>query len=89
MIYLLREKVVPAQMQEMLSEYESMVKIAVDIRRQTLAGGGEMHSDCEGALLADGSEQDDVWGANWYPARQAIEFESLVLQRKVTIYMSC
>ncbi len=78
MIFLLREKTTSAQVQEMLQEYESMVKIAVDIRRRILAGGGEMHADCEDALLAEGSEQDDVWGANWYPARQAIEFESLI-----------
>jgi len=52
----------------MLQAYESMIKIAVDIRRRVLAGGGEMDSDCEAVLLDDGSEQDDLWGANWYPA---------------------
>ncbi|MGB4978755.1 MAG: DUF5674 family protein, partial [Anaerolineae bacterium] len=39
---------------------------------------GEMHADCEALLLAEGSEQDDLWGANWYPAEQRIEFESLI-----------
>jgi hypothetical protein len=29
-------------------------------------------------LLDDGSEQDDLWGANWYPLEQRIEFESLI-----------
>lgn len=29
-------------------------------------------------LLSDGSEQDDLWGANWYPSTQTIEFESLI-----------
>lgn len=37
-----------------------------------------MHADCEQVLLEDGSEQDDLWGANWYPADQRIEFESLI-----------
>lgn len=55
-----------------------MIKIVVDIRRCVLAGGGEMHSDCESVLLDDGSEQDDLWGANWYPAEQEIVFESLI-----------
>ena len=36
-----------------------------------------MHSDCENILLENGSEQDDLWGANWYPFTQKIEFESL------------
>ena len=55
-----------------------MIKIVVDIRRRTLSGGGEMHADCEAVLLEHGSEQDDLWGANWYPAEQQIEFESLI-----------
>ena len=78
MIYILRSKVTAEQVSEMLKEYESMIKIVVDIRRRILAGGGEMHSDCESVLLDDGSEQDDLWGANWYPAEQRIAFESLI-----------
>lgn len=78
MIHLLKEKAVPVQIQEMLQEYENMIKIVVDIRRRYLSGGGEMHADCESVLLEDGSEQDDLWGANWYPSEQRIEFESLI-----------
>ena len=78
MIHLLKEKTTSSQIQEMLQEYEDMIKIVVDIRRHFLAGGGEMHADCESVLLDDGSEQDDLWGANWYPSEQRIEFESLI-----------
>jgi hypothetical protein len=78
MIHILRGKVSSVQVQEMLKQYESMIKIVVDIRRRVLSGGGEMHADCETALLDDGSEQDDLWGANWYPNEQRIEFESLI-----------
>jgi hypothetical protein len=78
MIYILREKPTSEQVADMLKEYEAMIKIVVDIRRRVLAGGGEMHSDCESVLLEDGSEQDDLWGANWYPAEQEIVFESLI-----------
>lgn len=78
MIYLLKEKAVSAQIQDMLKEYDGMIKIVVDIRRRILSGGGEMHADCESVLLDDGSEQDDLWGANWYPNEQRIEFESLI-----------
>lgn len=78
MIYVIRDKATSDQVVEMLQEYESMIKIVVDIRRRILAGGGEMHSDCESILLDDGSEQDDLWGANWYPAEQEIVFESLI-----------
>ena len=78
MIHVLKEKTTSSQIQEMLQEYEDMIKIVVDIRRRFLSGGGEMHADCESILLDDGSEQDDLWGANWYPSEQRIEFESLI-----------
>lgn len=78
MIFILGNKPTSEQVEQMLKEYETMIKIVVDVRRRVLAGGGEMHSDCESALLDEGSEQDDLWGANWYPASQEIIFESLI-----------
>lgn len=78
MIAILKEKANPEQIQTMLEEYGGMIKIVVDIRRGVLAGGGEMHADCEALLLEDGSEQDDLWGADWYPEDQRIEFEALI-----------
>lgn len=78
MIHLLKEKTTSSQIQDMLQEYENMIKIVVDIRRRFLSGGGEMHVDCVSVLLEDGSEQDDLWGANWYPSEQRMEFESLI-----------
>lgn len=78
MIHLLKQSASLSQIEEMLQQYEGMIKIVVDIRRRFLSGGGEMHADCESVLLDDGSEQDDLWGANWYPSEQRIEFESLI-----------
>lgn len=52
--------------------------IVVDIWRNILAGGGAMHFDCEQLLINNGSKQADLWGANWYPDEQTIEFESLI-----------
>jgi hypothetical protein len=78
MIHLLRQRALSQQVAEMLEEYEDMIKVVVDVRRRVLSGGGEMHADCESVLLEDGSEQDDLWGANWYPAEERIAFESLI-----------
>ncbi|MBI3169421.1 MAG: hypothetical protein HYZ22_13135 [Chloroflexi bacterium] len=78
MIHTLRQKASSNQIKDMLQEYDSMIKIVVDIRQRILSGGGEMHADCESVLLENGSEQDDLWGANWYPSEQRIEFESLI-----------
>ena len=78
MIHTLNEKASLDQIIDMLQEYETMIKIVVDIRQRILSGGGEMHADCESVLLESGSEQDDLWGANWYPLEQRIAFESLI-----------
>jgi hypothetical protein len=78
MIHLLAEPATSEQVREMLSEYSDMIKIVVDIRRGLLAGGSEMHYECEEILLDQGSEQDDLWGANGYPANQQLEFDSLI-----------
>jgi hypothetical protein len=78
MIHTLHEKASPDQVKDMLQEHTTMIKIVVDVRLRILVGGGEMHADCESVLLEGGSEQDDLWGANWYPAEERIEFESLI-----------
>ncbi len=78
MIHLLTQKSTPQQITEMLEVYPRLIKIAVDIRGKILAGGGEMHADCERILLDNGSEQDDIWGANWYPSEQRVEYEALI-----------
>lgn len=62
----------------MLQANRFYIKTVVDIRRQILAGGGEMHSDCEAVLLDSGSQQEDIWGASWNSISQAIFYESMV-----------
>lgn len=78
MVHLLEQRPSHEQLLEMLQEYDNMTKIVVDLRRRVLAGGGEMHCDCEAVLLEGGSEQEDLWGANWFPPQQRIAFESLI-----------
>jgi hypothetical protein len=59
----------------------AMVKYVVDVARRIVAVGGEMHADAEAVLLADGSRQDDLWGANYYPGRgstDSLEYTSLI-----------
>ena len=62
----------------MLQTLATYVKLAVDIRRGILAGGGTLHADCEAVLLEDGSQQEDIWGADWIPAARQVTFESLI-----------
>ena len=61
--------------------FGDMVKIVVDIRRGVVAVGGELHADAESLLLEQGSAQDDLWGANYYPGRgpeNCVEYTALV-----------
>jgi len=57
MIYIIRKRATPQQLTEMLVALEVYVKLAVDVRRGILAGGGTLHADCEAILLEDGSRQ--------------------------------
>lgn len=62
--------------------FGDLVKAVVDIARGIMAVGGELHSDEEAMLLADGSGQGDPWGVNLYPDRHGtpdfIEFDSMI-----------
>lgn len=78
MIHLLTSRVTPQQLNEMLEELEDYVKLAVDTEQETVAGGGELHADCEAVLMENGSRQENVWGADWIPAAREVRFESFI-----------
>jgi Protein of unknown function (DUF5674) len=77
-IHIIRSRVTAQQMTDMLEALDTYVKLAVDVQRGILAGGGPMHADCEAALLKSGSRQEDVWGADWNPRAQQVTFEALI-----------
>jgi Protein of unknown function (DUF5674) len=78
MIHIVRDRASPTQMRDMLQALGSYIKLAVDVRRRILAGGGALHADCEAVLPEDGSRQADVCGADWIPATQEVTYESLI-----------
>ncbi|NER39782.1 MAG: hypothetical protein F6J93_38595 [Oscillatoria sp. SIO1A7] len=79
MIFIIRERATAEQLNQMAEPYFGlMIKLAVDVKREIIAGGGELHYDCEQVLLGDGSLQQNVWGADWYPEKQQVGFESLI-----------
>jgi hypothetical protein len=77
-IHIMRTRPTPEQIREILEELETYVKLAVDVERGILAGGGEYHADCEEVLLEDGSRQEDIWGADWYPEFKTVQFVALI-----------
>ena len=78
MIHVIRDRATDQQVNQMLGALQTYIKLAVDVRRRILAGGGEMHADCEAILLEDGSKQADIWGADWVPKGKNVRFESLI-----------
>ena len=77
-IHIVRRRATPVMVSEMLRSLGSYVKLAVDVRRDVLAGGGELRADCEHVLLEDGSHQEHIWGADWLPLSQEVQFEALI-----------
>ena len=62
-------------------QFGDFVKAVVDTEKKIMAIGGELHADMEALLMAQGSEQKNLWGVNLYPARpenELIEFNSMI-----------
>jgi len=77
-IHLFRSHVTRQQLNEMLEALGTYIKLAVDVRRAVVSGGGVFHADCEAVLLEDGSMQEDIWGADWIPSTGEIRYEALI-----------
>jgi hypothetical protein len=81
-ICILRERIAALELARLVQLYfEDMVKYVVDVRRRVIAVGGELHADAEQILLEDGSQQEDLWGANYYPGAGVdgcVEFTALI-----------
>jgi Protein of unknown function (DUF5674) len=78
LVLIIRERATLEQVEQMLQTLKIYIKVAVDIERGILAGGGEKHAFCEAVLLEDGSKQRDIWGADWTPFNQSIAYESII-----------
>jgi hypothetical protein len=62
-------------------QFGDLIKAVVDVQRQVMAIGGELHADEEALLLENGSQQADLWGINLYPDRliaDLVEFDSMI-----------
>lgn len=63
------------------NQYGSLVKAVIDVEKNIIAIGGELHSDEEALLLERGSKQENLWGINLYPEKTGddfTEFDSMI-----------
>lgn len=81
-IKLINSKIDKDELKRLVNEgFKDMVKYTVDVKQKRIAMGGELHADGEQLLLENGSEQKDIWGANYYPGKGeagCIEYTSLI-----------
>lgn len=59
--------------------FDNVIKFVVDIKKELIALGGEMHADAEQKLLENGSAQEDLWGANIWPWEDSLKLEYISL----------
>lgn len=68
-------------------KFGNLVKAAVDVEKEVMVIGGELHADEEAELLERGSSQEDIWGVNLYPGKKGkdfIEIDSVINVRPAT-----
>jgi hypothetical protein len=81
-IVVVERRIAPGELARLAALFfEDMVKYVVDLERRVAAVGGELHADGEALLIEEGSDQRDLWGANYYPGRGedgCIEYTALI-----------
>ncbi|MGB9613023.1 MAG: DUF5674 family protein [Candidatus Margulisiibacteriota bacterium] len=79
---LVKEFIAKKELENLAKErFGDLVKAVVDVNREIMALGADLHADEEAALLEDGSKQEDLWGINIYPfldKNKWIEFDSVI-----------
>jgi hypothetical protein len=81
-IILISEPISRKQLREAGEElYGDMVKAVVDIEKEVMVAGAELHADEESFLLERNSRQENLWGINLYTDRvlpDMVEFDSMI-----------
>ncbi len=63
------------------NQFGDFVKAVVDVEKEIIAVGGELHADEEAILLEQGSQQENLWGINLHLNKsddEFIEFDSMI-----------
>jgi hypothetical protein len=69
-ITLVSDSISTQQLREAGEElYGDMVKAVVDVEKEIMAVGAELHADEEAFLLERNSLQENLWGINLYTER--------------------
>ena len=82
-IRIIKEPVTRVELKEIAEErFGDLVKAVVDIEQEIMAVGGDLHIDCQMALVQEaGSKHWNVWGVNIKPLETGedfIHFDSMI-----------
>lgn len=81
-IIIVRNTIAKKELAEMAKDqFGDWIKAVVDIEKEIMAVGGDLHADEEAVLLDDSSEQKNLWGINLWLEKSAdewIEFDSMI-----------
>lgn len=81
-IKIIKEKITKDELKKLAEEnFGEMIKAAVDIEKEIIALGGELHADANSLLIEKGSNQENLWGINIYPNKprdEWLEFSALI-----------
>lgn len=79
---IVKEKITLEELKKIASkQFGEMVKAVVDVEKEIMAIGGELHADEEAILIENGSEQKALWGINLYidkPEKEWVDFDSMI-----------
>ena len=82
---IVKDKISITELKKIAQEmFGDIVKAVVDVEKEIMAVGGELHSDEETLLIQNGSKQQNLWGINIYPeirGKKWIEFDSMINMR--------
>ena len=81
-IKIIKNPITKMELKQLLIEGFDLVKSVVDIEKEIMAAGGELHMDGLELLMGEeSSEPKNIWGINLYPMIEGdgfIEFDSMV-----------
>lgn len=78
MLLIISKKASQKEIKKISQDFDGYVKLVVDVEKGTLASGGERHVDGEQALLADGSNQTDLWGGGVDLETKELDYNSII-----------
>ena len=77
-IIIAKDKLTKSDFQKAREDYQSYIKLTIDIKQQKVALGGEYHADAEKILLEQGSKQKDIWGGGFNLETKQLETNAII-----------